>query len=82
MKPSSLFYLVTGLLIGYSVHRKSLPCDVPTNQDVPINQDVPTNQDVPQIYNAPQTSMDWSDLVTLLNDKLSSIAIEEKLRYL
>lgn len=79
MKPSS-FFLVTGLLIGYSVHRKSESpsCSSPDNGQITEN----TNQDVPPIYDVSGASMDWSDLVKLLNDKLSSKAIEDKLRYL
>uniref|UniRef100_A0A8C2IGV0 Transferrin receptor protein 1-like n=1 Tax=Cyprinus carpio TaxID=7962 RepID=A0A8C2IGV0_CYPCA len=64
------FYIfhVPGLLIGYSVHHKSESAPCPTA--VSAIQEVPLNY---------PPSLDWSDLVTLLNDKLSSKAIEEKL---
>ncbi|XP_016134386.1 transferrin receptor 1b isoform X2 [Sinocyclocheilus grahami] len=63
-----LVIFCVGLLIGYSIHRKSdlAPCSstVPPIQEVPLNY---------------SPSLDWSSLVRLLNDKLSSKAIEEKL---
>uniref|UniRef100_A0A9J8B2K2 Transferrin receptor 1b n=1 Tax=Cyprinus carpio carpio TaxID=630221 RepID=A0A9J8B2K2_CYPCA len=59
---------VPGLLIGYSVHHKSESAPCPTA--VSAIQEVPLNY---------PPSLDWSDLVTLLNDKLSSKAIEKKL---
>lgn len=73
-----LVIFCVGLLIGYSVHRKSetesasfSPGDViKCNPEDPPIQDFPPN-DPP--------SLDWSDLVALLNDKLSSKAIADKL---
>ncbi|XP_042570406.1 transferrin receptor protein 1-like [Cyprinus carpio] len=63
-----LVIFCVGLLIGYSVHHKSESAPCPTA--VSAIQEVPLNY---------PPSLDWSDLVTLLNDKLSSKAIEEKL---
>ncbi|XP_077101010.1 transferrin receptor 1b [Siphateles boraxobius] len=60
-----------GLLIGYYVHRKSeSPSCSLENSEVQENQDV-------NYASAP--SMDWSDIVKLLNDKLSSENIKTKL---
>ncbi|KTG35212.1 hypothetical protein cypCar_00021198 [Cyprinus carpio] len=63
-----LVIFCVGLLIGYSVHHKSESAPCPTA--VSAIQEVPLNY---------PPSLDWSDLVTLLNDKLSSKAIEKKL---
>uniref|UniRef100_A0A8C1KCW5 Transferrin receptor 1b n=1 Tax=Cyprinus carpio TaxID=7962 RepID=A0A8C1KCW5_CYPCA len=63
-----LVIFCVGLLIGYSVHHKSESAPCPTA--VSAIQEVPLNY---------PPSLDWSDLVTLLNDNLSSKAIEEKL---
>ncbi|XP_048030121.1 transferrin receptor 1b isoform X2 [Megalobrama amblycephala] len=82
-----------GLLIGYSVSRKSESpsCSSPDGvqptqkvlqptQKVPQpTQKVQPNQDVQPIYDVSDPSMDWSDLVKLLSDKLSSKAIEDNL---
>ncbi|KAK7118485.1 hypothetical protein R3I94_022097 [Phoxinus phoxinus] len=60
-----------GLLSGYYVHRKSeSPSCSLENSEVQENQDV-------NYASAP--SMDWSDIVKLLNDKLSSENIKKKL---
>lgn len=71
---------MTGFLIGYSVLRKS---ESPSCSDsVQPTKNDETNLDVPPIYDVSGPSMDWSDLVKLLKDKLSSKAIEDNLRYL
>ncbi|KAG1944054.1 transferrin receptor protein [Pimephales promelas] len=60
-----LTVLCVGILIGYSVNRKSeSPSCLLENSKVQENQDVN--------YDPPAPSMDWSDIVQLLNDKLSS----------
>lgn len=70
---------MTGLLIGYCVHRKS---ESPSCSSLDNVQPTQKDQDVQPIYDVSVPSMDWSDLVKLLNDKLSSKAIEDNLRYL
>ncbi|ROL42696.1 Transferrin receptor protein 1 [Anabarilius grahami] len=69
-----------GLLIGYSVHRKSESPSCSSPDGVQPTKKAQTNQDVQPIYDVSGSSMDWSDLVKLLNDKLSSKAIEDNLR--
>ncbi|XDV47623.1 hypothetical protein PO909_017204, partial [Leuciscus waleckii] len=58
-----------GLVIGYYIHRKSESpsCSLEKSEVQPI-------------YAASAPSMDWSDIVKLLNDKLSSENIKTKLR--
>lgn len=67
-----------GLLIGYSVHRKSEtePASISLGDVKKCVSEDPPIQDVPPNYPPP---LDWSDLVALLNDKLSSEAIADKL---
>ncbi|XP_056105078.1 transferrin receptor 1b [Rhinichthys klamathensis goyatoka] len=73
-----LTVLCVGILIGYSVNRKSKSPSCPLeNSEVQSTQKVQENQDVNY---APAPSMDWSDIVKLLNDKLSSENIKTKLR--
>lgn len=70
-----LGFFCVGLLIGYSVHRKSESSESPScpSSDQP-------NQEDPPVYDTSAPSMDWSDLVKLLNNKLSPEAIKDKLR--
>uniref|UniRef100_A0A8C2BZN8 Transferrin receptor 1b n=1 Tax=Cyprinus carpio TaxID=7962 RepID=A0A8C2BZN8_CYPCA len=72
-----LVIFCVGLLIGYSVHRKSEPATCSPGDGVIKHdpEDLP-NQEIPPYY---PPSLDWSDLVGLMNDKLSSKAIEDKL---
>jgi len=72
---SFFFFFLPGILIGYSVNRKSESPSCPLE-----NSEVQENQDVN--YDPPAPSMDWSDIVQLLNDKLSSENINKILRYL
>uniref|UniRef100_A0A672T0W3 Transferrin receptor protein 1-like n=2 Tax=Sinocyclocheilus grahami TaxID=75366 RepID=A0A672T0W3_SINGR len=72
-----LVIFCVGLLIGYSVHRKSESASCSPGDGVikhdpedPPNQEFPPNDPPP---------LDWSELVGLLNDKLSSKAIADKL---
>ncbi|XP_058621679.1 transferrin receptor 1b [Onychostoma macrolepis] len=63
-----------GLLIGYSVQRKS--------ESASVSASCPPGDVIPDAENFPPNdppSLDWSDLVALLNDKVSSKAIAEKL---
>ncbi|XP_073686974.1 transferrin receptor 1b [Garra rufa] len=66
-----------GVLIGYSAHRKSEPPSCSLQETVTMKSvpEVPSN---PEVLNYAPV-LDWSDLVKLLNDKLSSKAIEDKL---
>lgn len=68
---------VSGLLIGYSVHRRSEPLETPCTTET-VDAEEPA---LPH-YEPVVPSIDWSDVVKLLNDKLSSKSIEEQLRYL
>ncbi|XP_065114458.1 transferrin receptor 1b [Paramisgurnus dabryanus] len=59
-----------GSLIGYSVQRKPkmAPC-------TPIVTKEQTS--APRVYEAPESTMDWSDVVKLLNDQLSPKKLED-----
>lgn len=65
---TNTFFPLPGILIGYSTHRESEPPSCSAEKTVTQNEEVY----VP--------ALDWSDLVGLLNDKLSSKAIEDNLR--
>lgn len=81
-----------GLVFGYYVHRKSespscslensevQPAQKIQTTEVQPTQKVQENQDVN--YDASAPSLDWSDIVKLLNAKLSAENIKTKLRYL
>ncbi|XP_059380819.1 transferrin receptor protein 1-like [Carassius carassius] len=73
-----LFIFCVGLLIGYSVHRKSEPATCsPGDGEIKHDPEDSPYQEIPPFY---PPALDWSDLVKLLNDKLSSTAIKDKLR--
>ncbi|XP_043082455.1 transferrin receptor 1b [Puntigrus tetrazona] len=75
-----------GLLIGYSVHRKSASASESESESEsasascsPRDGVINDNTEVPLNY---PPSLDWSELVTLFSDKLSSNAIADKLNQL
>ncbi|XP_050953952.1 transferrin receptor 1b isoform X1 [Labeo rohita] len=70
-----LVVFCVGILIGYSTHRESEPPSCSAEKTVTQKPDFET---VPneEVY---VPALDWSDLVGLLNDKLSSKAIEDNL---
>ncbi|XP_052398483.1 transferrin receptor protein 1 [Carassius gibelio] len=63
-----LVIFIVGLLVGFSAHHES--------ESAPCPSRVPPIQEVLPNY---PPSLDWSDLVKLLNDKLSSKDIEDRL---
>lgn len=70
----ALIIFLAGLLIGYSVHRRSEPLETPCTKET-VDAEEPA---LPH-YEPVVPSIDWSDVVKLLNDKLSSKSIEEQL---
>ncbi|XP_068073161.2 transferrin receptor 1b isoform X1 [Danio rerio] len=74
---AALLVFLVGLLIGYSVHRKSDNKSEPL--ETPCSKEIQAEEPDPPQYEPIVPSIDWSDIVKLLNDKLSSKSIEEQL---
>ncbi|XP_051970674.1 transferrin receptor protein 1-like [Xyrauchen texanus] len=70
-----LLFLCLGILIGYATHRKSEPPSCPS----PDSLDEDNNSEVQPSYDVPAPTMDWSDIIKVMNEKLSSNAIQDKL---
>ncbi|XP_051543276.1 transferrin receptor protein 1-like [Myxocyprinus asiaticus] len=67
-----LLFFCLGTLIGYAAHRKSEPPS-------PDSLDEEKNSEVQPSYDVPAPTMDWSDIVKMMNEKLLSNAIQDKL---
>ncbi|XP_051538082.1 transferrin receptor protein 1-like [Myxocyprinus asiaticus] len=64
-----------GTLIGFAAQRKSEPPSCPSHDRV----DKEDSSEVQPSFDVPAPSMDWSDVVKLMNKKLSPNAIQDKL---
>lgn len=71
------FFSVSGFLIGYSVNHKPETPSCPLSSTKQPRQE----EEQPQIFDNPQPSMDWSDVVELLNETLTLTSIQERIRY-
>ncbi|KAA0704624.1 Transferrin receptor protein 1 [Triplophysa tibetana] len=66
-----LLLVCIGFLIGYSVHHQ------PETPPCPLSNPQQPSQEVqPPIFDNPKPSMDWSDVVELLNEKLNTESVQ------
>ncbi|KAI7792605.1 transferrin receptor 1b isoform X2 [Triplophysa rosa] len=69
-----LLLVCIGFLIGYSVHHQpeTPPCPLSSTQQ-------PRQEVQPPVFDNPKPSMDWSDVVKLLNETLTAESVQKRI---